>query len=69
MIKVTDTRKPSIAIINRCCDKVQRVRNVTRNGIRPRQQQTKKVPAAAAAASEMKNTVSPLLAHCEIKLD
>jgi hypothetical protein len=64
MIKVTDRRKHSIAITNRCYDKVQRVRKVTRNGKRPRQQQTK-VPASAAAASEM----MLLLAHCEIKLD
>jgi len=68
MIKVTDTRKPSVAITNHCYDKVQCVRKVTRNGKRPRQQQTKKV-TAAAAASEMTNTVSLLLPHCEIKFD
>jgi hypothetical protein len=55
MIKVTDTRKPSIAITNRCYNKVQCVRKVTRNGKRPMQQQTKKVTAAAASASEMTN--------------
>jgi len=70
LIKVTDTRKPSSAITNRCYDNVQCVRKVTRNGKRPRQQQIKKVTAAAAAAaSEMTNTVSLLLPHCEIKLD
>jgi hypothetical protein len=68
MIKVTGTRKPSIAITDHCYDKVQCVRKVTRNGKRPRQQETKKVTAAAAAASEMTNTVSLLLPHCEIKL-
>jgi len=71
VIKVTDTRKPSSAITNRCYDNVQCVRKATRNGKRPGQQQTKKVTAAAAAAaaSEMANTVSLLLPHCEIKLD
>jgi hypothetical protein len=56
MIKLTDTRKTSTAIKNRCHDKVQRVRKVMRNGKRTSQQQAKKVnAAAAAAASEMKN--------------
>jgi formylmethanofuran dehydrogenase subunit E len=68
MIKITDTGKHSIAITNRRYDKVHCVRKVTRNEKRPRQQQTKNVTAAAAAASEMTYTVSLLLPHCEIKL-